>query len=239
MHRQHSGLLAAWSTAWLSGHASYDDVIDAVVADARHRVTGLPGLCQPVPLGWALTALREHGETRMALVLPVPGDPRGLPRPGEFSAAALDTGEAVVGEHLGLVPDRSDGEEVAWTAYPVAPAAPDPVGLAEAEHELADQLRVCARALSDLDVARWRPEVTELLHGLRHQQARIALPANHSPRALGLLERAERLMAVLDLAMADAPGGAVTGYDARARDAALRPLATAVRRALVAGYNAT
>lgn len=239
MHRQHSGLLAAWSTAWLTGHASYDDVIDAVVGDARHRVTGVPGARQPVPLGWALTALREHGETGMRLVLPVPGDPRGLPRAGEFSAAALEAGEGVIGGQLGLVPNGTDGEEVGWTAYGVAPAAPDPVGVAEAEQELADQLRLCARALADLDVARWRPEVTELLHGLRHDQARVALPAGHSARALGLLERAERLGAVLDLAMADAPGGAVTGYDARARDAALRPLATAVRRALVAGYNAT
>ncbi|MBA2416743.1 MAG: hypothetical protein H0V64_12840, partial [Geodermatophilaceae bacterium] len=57
-------------------------------------------------------------------------------------------------------------------------------------------------------------------------------------RALGLAERAQRLVDVLDLALADAPGAAVTGHDARARDEALRPLATAVRRALVAAYNA-
>jgi hypothetical protein len=38
--------------------------------------------------------------------------------------------------------------------------------------------------------------------------------------------------------LTDAPGAAVTGHDARGRDEALRPLATAVRRALVAAYNA-
>jgi hypothetical protein len=43
---------------------------------------------------------------------------------------------------------------------------------------------------------------------------------------------------VLDLARADAPGGAVTGAEARARDDAIHPLATAIRRARQAAYNA-
>ena len=34
-----------------------------------------------------------------------------------------------------------------------------------------------------------------------------------------------------------APGGAVTSYEARARDEVLRPLSTACRRALVAACN--
>jgi hypothetical protein len=46
------------------------------------------------------------------------------------------------------------------------------------------------------------------------------------------------MRAVLDLARQDAPGGAVTGAEARARDDALRPLAVALRRARVAAYNA-
>jgi hypothetical protein len=42
---------------------------------------------------------------------------------------------------------------------------------------------------------------------------------------------------VLDLAMADAPGAAVTHAQAAARDDALRPLAQAVRAATTASYN--
>jgi hypothetical protein len=52
-----------------------------------------------------------------------------------------------------------------------------------------------------------------------------------------VLGRAQRLARVLDLAMADAPGGAVTTAQAAARDDALRPLGTAVREALTAAMN--
>jgi hypothetical protein len=42
---------------------------------------------------------------------------------------------------------------------------------------------------------------------------------------------------VLALAEHSAPGGAVNGYEAQQRDAALRPLTTACRQALVAACN--
>jgi hypothetical protein len=63
------------------------------------------------------------------------------------------------------------------------------------------------------------------------------LPPGHDGRAVRLLAQADRLSAVLDLAAVD-PGGSVTGAGARARDEALRPLHTAVRRARLAAYNA-
>ena len=53
-----------------------------------------------------------------------------------------------------------------------------------------------------------------------------------------MLGRAQRLSQVLDLAMADAPGAAVTHAQAAARDDALRPLVQAVREATVAAFNA-
>lgn len=216
---------------------SYDDVIDAVVGEDVHRVEGLPGQADPVPLGWALSALRERGETRLRVVLPVPGDPRGLPGPGTFTSAAIEAGEGVLGGGLGLTPEIADGA-VVWTAHQVSHGRPDPVTVAEADHELAVSLRNAARALTALDVARWRPEAAELLQGSPAGRRRLRMPAGHDQRALGLVERALRLVDVLDLAMADPPGGAVTGHEARARDEALRPLATAARRALVAAYNA-
>jgi hypothetical protein len=54
---------------------------------------------------------------------------------------------------------------------------------------------------------------------------------------LSVLARAQRLAAVLDLAMADAPGAAVNHAQAAARDDALRPLAGAIREAITAAYN--
>jgi hypothetical protein len=79
--------------------------------------------------------------------------------------------------------------------------------------------------------------VPTLLAGLARTTAAPGLPADHDPLALSVLGRAQRLAKVLDLAMADAPGGAVNHSQAAARDNALRPLSQAVREATVAAFN--
>jgi hypothetical protein len=56
--------------------------------------------------------------------------------------------------------------------------------------------------------------------------------------ALSVLARAQRLARVLDLAIADAPGGAVTQGQAAARDGALRPPRRCRPRGHRAAYNA-
>ena len=66
-----------------------------------------------------------------------------------------------------------------------------------------------ARTLAGLDLARWNPEVPALLAGLAKTAPGPALPGDHDPLAVSVLGRAQRLAAVLDLAMADAPGAAV------------------------------
>jgi hypothetical protein len=241
-----SGLLAAWATAFLGGRASHDDAVDSVVGtDLPHRVSGLPGTDGEVPLGWALSAWRDRGATAVRLVLPVPGDPRGLPGPGGFSTAALQAGEAVLGGGLGLVPEvtrhgsavGSAAFGVRWLAYPDLPdPAPDPLALAEAEYDLTGALREAATTLAAAEVASWRPEVADDLARLR-RVATPALPPDHPPRAVRLLALADRLAGALDLAHADAPGGALSASAADTREQALRPVRTAVRRARLAAYN--
>src|SRR4051812_31999362 len=95
------------------------------------RVAGLPGTDEAVPLGWALTALRGLGERRFRLVLPVPGDVRGLPRVTGLAPLALESGQAAIGEQLALVPETLGPEVVQWTVFPLAgapPGAPPPGG---------------------------------------------------------------------------------------------------------------
>jgi hypothetical protein len=240
-----SGVLAAWTSAWLAGEAAYDDVVGWVTGDDEpHRVAGLPGVVGETPLGWVLPVLRERSPEGVRAVLPVAGDPRGLAGPGPFTTAALEAGEAVVGRGLGLVPRVTEHGSVAdrtctvlWTAYELVEPAPDPLTVPEAEHDLTAATRDAASALAALDVASWRPEVADELARMR-RGVTPELPPGHDGRAVRLLASADRLAAVLDLARADAPGGAVTGAEARARDEALRPLATAVRRARQAAYNA-
>src|SRR5690349_17244299 len=105
VHDFPAGRFAVWSTAWLTGRCSYDEALDALLGATAHRVAGLPGTDEAVPLGWALTALRSLGETRFRLVLPVPGDVRGLPYVPGLAALALESGQAAVGDRLALVPE--------------------------------------------------------------------------------------------------------------------------------------
>jgi len=242
VHDFPAGRFAVWATAWLSGRTSYDEALDALLGETAHRVTGLPGTDEAVPLGWALTALRGLGERRFRLVLPVPGDVRGLPRVPGLAGLALESGQAAVGETLVVVPEEIGPEAIAWTAFPldgVPPAPPAPEGsLRTVSGELDLAVADAARTLVRLDLARWHPEVPSLLAGLAKPSRLAGLPADHDPVALTVLARASRLAQVLDLAMADAPGGAVTHSQAAARDDALRPLAQAVREATVAAYNA-
>ena len=92
MHDFPAGRFAVWATAWLTGRAAYDEALDALLGDTAHRVAGLPGTDEAVPLGWALTALRGLDEHRFRLVLPVAGDVRGLPRAPGLAAPALESG---------------------------------------------------------------------------------------------------------------------------------------------------
>jgi hypothetical protein len=242
VHDFPAGRFAVWATAWLAGRTSYDEALDAVTGDSAHRVSGVPDSAGAVPLGTALTALRGLGERRFRLVLPVPGDVRGVPAVPGLPAAALEAGQVAVGERLALVPEAAGPEVVQWTAFPLdgAPPQPPPVEgtLRQASGELDLAVAGAARTLAGLDVARWHPEVPALLAGLAKPAAGPGLPADHEPLAVSVLGRAQRLATVLNLAMADAPGGSVNHRQAAARDEALRPLADAVRASIVAAFNA-
>src|SRR4051794_9048736 len=242
VHDFPAGRFAVWSTAWLTDRTSYDEALDTLLGETAHRVAGLPGTDEAVPLGWALTALRGMGERRFRLVLPVPGDVRGVPRVPGLAARALESGQAAVGERLALVPEALGPEAVAWTAFSldgVPPVPPAPEGsLRSVSGALDLAVSDAARTLAEVDLARWTPEVPALLAGLAKTSNAPGLPPDHDPLALSVLGRAQRLAKVLDLALADAPGAAVTHAQATARDEALRPLAQAVREATMAAYNA-
>src|SRR5262249_3675076 len=182
------------------------------------------------------------------LVLPAPGDPRGLPGPGPFSTAALLVGEGVVASRLGVVPEvrsHTSGsgvtfETVLWRVYALPEAAPpiDEPSAPEADAELSTVLAEATRTLAKLDVAQWRPELAGALAALRRPDNDTDLPPGYDPRARRLYARASVLDRMLALAEHAAPGGAINGYEAQQRDAALRPLLGSCRRALVAACNA-
>ncbi len=240
-----SGPLAAWARAWIAGLVSLDQVVDAVTAgDAPHTVTGLPGFEDDAVALLDLLVRWRRSDTPPQLMLPVPGDVRGLPGPAAFRAAALEVGEAVAAADTGAVPrvvehaPSSAPPSVSWQAFATEPPPLDHLTVREAQYELTTAVRDCADALTEAQVGGARPDVAAGLGGARRAGERPNLPPGHPSPAVALLAQAERLQAVLDLVLDDPLGGAVDQHGIAARTAALRPLATAVRRARVAAFNA-
>lgn len=246
-----SATLAVWSSAWLAGAAASDDVLDALaVWGEEHEVVGhddatadafdvpLNGRvpARPAQLLGALRRL-DVGEGR--LVLPVPGDVRGLGGGGPLTAAALRSGEALVFTGgYGLVPQQIAEGLLRWTVYPVASStAAEHVPLGEAEHGLTGAVRDSAGALQSLDVARDRPGVRAELSAALRAVPQPGWPSGTPGRALRVLQRADEVSAILALARADEPGGALSASAAARRAEALRPLADAVRRARCAAID--
>jgi hypothetical protein len=241
-----SATFTVWSSAWLAGAAAPDDVLDALGPWARvHEVAAMdagtalthalaPPGATPGSVTFLLAALRRaapRGACR--LVLPAPGDPRGLPGPGPFSRAAMGAGEGVLvtDAGLGLVPVRVADGVLRWTAYPVVDTGPasEYVGLPQAERELRDQVRRSASVLTSLGVARHRPGVREEIAATLRARPRSLWPAGMPAGALRVLQQADEVEAILAAASVDEPGGALSASAAAGRREALRPLQTAVR----------
>ena len=244
MSETRCGPLAAWANAFFAGRVSLDQAVDAVTArDSPHLVCGLPGfLDEPVPLREALVVWRRSGGA-VRMVLPVPGDVRGLPGPAPFRTAAVAAGETAFSTEVGLVPAVVDHRpssappSVQWRAYAVDPAPADPQSIPDAQYELTAALRESASALTAAEVGGQRGEIGAALASARRAGERLNLPPGFPPRAVSLLAQAERLQAALELAESDPLGGAVDRVGVATRTDALRTLATAVRRARIVAYN--
>jgi hypothetical protein len=236
----------AWVRAWRAGLVPFDELADEIAGDEEHLVADAPGTWTDVPLGSGLPVFAKLHPDDIRLVLPAPGDPRGLPGPGPLTGAALLAGEAVMTPAFGIVPEvrqHTSGsgvtfETVLWRVIPTAEYRPGfQMGAAEAEAELTAALAEATTQLTRLDVAQWRPELAGALQALRRPESTATLPPGFDPRARRVFARASILDQVLTLAEHNAPGGAVNGYEAQQRDAALRPLTAACRQALVAACN--
>lgn len=218
--------------------------------DAVHRVAGLPGESGPVGLTLALGRLRALGVTGLRVALPAPGHPLGLSGPPEFNKLALEAEEAVVchGGALGLVPEVSsvgpEGDEhveVVWHCLEVREAPPaDVPSLGEAERELAEALREATVVLSRLDVAASGPVAEAAIdaYRARAERGREVLAPGYPPRAVRVLELAQRIGLLISVAFENGHGGAVSASEMASRTAALRPVERTARRAQVAAYNA-
>ena len=220
----HSAVMAWWLTAWLRGHEQTDTVLDVLGDGAHFAATG--------SLVDLLGDLRRSEASYAGLALPVDGDPLGLGGPVAFNSAALHAGQAVVVGRIGLVPEEV-GETVQWHAHVAARRQLPDVG--EADRGLRATLMATANDLSDLEVARWRPEAADALMNL-HRQPVLDAPLGTPGLCVELAARGMQAWSIVDLALQD-DGGALTSYDVERRRGVLQPLERAARRAVVAACS--
>ena len=270
--------LSVWANAWLAGAAAPDDVLDALSRWApRHYVAacdavaaGHTGLPWPEPVNVGAVALlqtlrtaagtRSIPEPAISVVLPVPGDVRGLAAGTRFERDALAAGEAIIVADerrtaIGLVPEfEYDGPEsdhspaaepevwaLSWTAYslPGLPVA-DHLDLGEAEYALRSAVRSAADTLGAIradsggvDVADPRGLVEQVLASERRHRA----PENAPARALRVLENAAHVDAIITVGAGLMPIGTQTSSEAQIASDALRPLSAVVRSARMAAVT--
>lgn len=211
-----SGVAAWWVSAWLAGRAPTDDVLDHAAVDVE-----------------LLAQIRASGATTVGLALPVPGDLLGLGGPPEFNAAALAEGQAAVTDAgLGFVPTEHEGL-VLWSEHSAQRRQLPDVG--EADRSLRADLLTSADRLAALGVARWRPEVADLVLELGRPTT-VQAPPGTPARCVALAVRGARCARIVELALVD-DGGAASAGEMEARRDALWPLERAARRALVAACS--
>jgi hypothetical protein len=240
--------LSLWANAWLAGKAAPDDVLDALSLWAPKQSvtaydavaaghTGLPWpdvhdagtvtLLQTLRAAVGRPAVSASpgvpGRLRRTInvVLPVPGDVRGLAAGTQFERDALAAGEAVIianpddpATAVGLVPefayadlDEADDDAglpelcaLSWTVYslPGAPAFHH-YELGDAEYALRSAVRSAADALGAIglgatsDVDDPRGLVEQLLESARQHR----IPDHAPSRALRVLENAAHIDAII------------------------------------------
>src|SRR5690349_15608547 len=193
----------------------------------------------------------------LSVVLPVPGDVRGLPAGTQFQRDAVTAGEAIVidggpasAAAVGLVPDfeyDDDSEDaeisgLGWTVYsmPSAPVA-EHIDLGEAEFALRSAVRSAADALGairaeagGMDVADPRKLVEQVMESWGQHRA-----PDHAPsRALRVLENAAHIDAIVTVSSGLMPIGLQSSSEAQIANEALRPLSAVVREARLAAVSA-
>ena len=241
--------LSLWANAWLAGKAAPEDVLDALSLWAPKQSvtaydavaaghTGLPwpdvhdagtvSLLQTLraavgrPAVSASPAVPCRLRGTINVVLPVPGDVRGLAAGTQFGRDALAAGEAVIitnpddpATAVGLVPEFSYGDldetgddtgspelcAMSWTVYSL-PGAPvfDHHELGDAEYTLRSAVRSAADALGAIglgaaasDVDDPRGLVEQLLESARQHR----IPDHAPSRALRVLENAAHVDAII------------------------------------------
>lgn len=269
--------LSLWANAWLAGKAAPDDVLDALSVWApKQSVTaydavaaGHTGLPWPdvhdagtVTLLQTLRAAVGRPTSTPGLppltrgtinvLLPVPGDVRGLTPGTQFERDALAAGEAIVianphnpSTAVGLVPEfryQDDDEApedyetglaelcaLTWTVYSL-PGAPvlDHHELGDAEYTLRSAVRSAADALGAIGLGSAATGVDDprgLVEQLLESARQHRIPDHAPSRALRVLENAAHVDAIIAVSAGLSPSDSPDRFAAPIA-AGLEPIGT-------------
>ncbi|MEU8899814.1 hypothetical protein [Nocardia sp. NPDC048505] len=261
-----SATLTVWAGSWLAGCSAPDDVLEALHAWApRHTIaagdpitggrTDLPWSAHGNTAGSGVMALLKVIREAMAepgaqlrLVLPVPGDVRGLPVGTEFAADAVEAEQGLLigvpgRQGTGLIPHLADDGALQWTVYTAPiPAAPvDEMPLGEAEYTMREAVRDAADALMKLHTTAAGAadsDPRELIEAELAAYSRHDYPESIPLRAKRILDSADHVAAILTVAQRE-PASAPTSVTAiSAQEDLLRPLWNAIRAARLVAVHA-
>jgi hypothetical protein len=147
----------------------------------------------------------------------------------------------VDGASLGLIPlaDADATELQVRNTFPLRELTTDdhgvmaPESLADVDRTLLTTLTESITTLEQLDLARWRDDVRDLLAGWSGEPA---MPPGTDHRAISIAARSQRVLELVDLANDD-HGGSRTSREIGERASALRELSRTARAAHAAAWN--
>ncbi|MEU4311802.1 hypothetical protein [Nocardia sp. NPDC024068] len=262
-----SATLTLWAGSWLAGRSAPDDVLEALHAWApRHTLaagdpitggrTDVPWSALGGPPGTAVMPLLKMIREALAvpgaelrLVLPVPGDVRGLPVGTAFASDAVEAEEGILigvpgADGTGLIPYLTDEDTLQWTVYGVPmprTGGPD-MTLGEAEYAMREAVRDAADALMRLHttgLGAGDADPRELIEAELADYSRHTYPECVPLRAKRILDTADHVAAILTVAQREPASAPTSASAATAHETLLRPLWDAIRAArLVAAHTA-
>lgn len=269
-----SATLTVWAAAWLAGRTAPDDLLDALHAWAPSQfvVAGDPVTADRIGIA-ADAAVPDNGVTTLLralrtatagpgsqfrLLLPIPGDVRGIPAGTAFAADVVAAGEGVLvgvpgSEGIGLVPQWIDpdtaaidptdvsaaydcGDRLGWTVH----SAPVPMvsgleqTLGEAEYSMREAVREAAEAMAQLRgvfTGGPGPDPRALVEAELAAYARHQYPESTPLRARRVLDTADHVAAILTVAQREPSFTPASATGARAQEDLFRPLWDAIRAA--------
>jgi hypothetical protein len=261
-----SATLTVWAGSWLAGSSAPDDILEALHAWApQHTIAAgdpvsggrndlpwssrgnLPGTGVMALLKVIRETMAEPG-AQLRLVLPVPGDVRGLPTGTVFAADAVDIAEGLLigvpgSDGTGLIPQRVDDDTLQWTVYstPIPPAPGPDMSLGEAEYAMREAVRDAADALMQLHTTSVNPadsDPRELIEAELADYSKHDYPESIPLRARRILNTADHVAAILTVAQHQPASSPTSATAIGAQEDLLRPLWDAIRAARLVAVHA-